>query len=291
MENSTMRSVVLYLPALHKGYLNFLKTEKPTHIYILASDILADFMKPERHLRALDESEAVMAIKPFFHDASITIVSKANITEICEEIDGIVVMPDEDISYDFSRMYLGERKVIYKNVFLRYDKKITQQEFDIPAHRILSEESFHKEMIMKAHELTKKSDDWWRQIAALATKDGKILYETYNRHLPSTRTLDVLGDPRSNFDAGQAPGVYTSIHAEAHLVAKAAHDGVSLKGAEIYTTTFPCPNCARLLVEAGIKKVFYDKGYSLLDAEQILNHHDVEIVKVVMEGKDERKTN
>jgi dCMP deaminase len=278
-------SVALYLPALHKGYLNFLKAEKPENIYLLATDILSDLMKPERHLRALDESEAALSLEPFFPNTHIVIVTKNNVQEICSRMQGLLVMPDEDVSHDFSKMYLENREVIYKNAFLRYDKKITQQEFEIPAHRALSEDSFHKEMIAKVTELTKKSDDWWRQIAALAVKDGKIVFEAFNRHLPSSRTLDVLGDPRSNFDAGQAPGIYTSIHAEAHLVAKAAHDGVSLKGAEIYATTFPCPNCARLLVEAGITKVYYDKGYSLLDAEQIFNHNNVEIVKVVTEEK------
>jgi dCMP deaminase len=280
------RSIVLYLPAIHKGYLEFIKKENPTHVYLLATDILTEFMKPERHLRALDEGEAASLLKSYFPEVSVSVISKANVIDTCEAMDGMIIMPDEDVSHGFTDSYLHDREVIFKNAFLRYDKKITQQEFVIPAHRTLSEDAFHKEMIARVTELTKKSDDWWRQIASLAIKDGKIIFEAYNKHLPSTRTLDVLGDPRSNFDAGEAPGVYTSIHSEAHLVAKAAHDGVSLDGAEVYVTTFPCPNCARLLVEAGIKKVFYDKGYSLLDAEQILNHHNVEIVKVVMEEKN-----
>jgi dCMP deaminase len=262
--------------------LNFLKAEKPTHIYLFAADVLTEVMKPERHLRTLDEADAVLSLKPFFPDVSIIILTRSNIQDVVSHMEGVIVMPDEDISRDLASMYWGGKDIAYKNVFLRYDKIITQKEFEIPVHRVLSADVFHKEMMARVTALAQKSDDWWRQIAALAVKDGEVVFEAFNRHLPSTRTLDVLGDPRSNFDAGQAPGVYTSIHAEAHLVAKAAHDGISLDGAEVYVTTFPCPNCARLLVEAGIKKVFYDKGYSLLDAEQILNHHQVEIVKVDM---------
>ncbi len=277
-------SVVLYLPAIHKGYLDFLKKENPTHIYLLADDILSQYMKPERHLRTLGPIEGKKALEAFFPDITIDVFTLENKKQIAELFSkGKVIMPDEDISEGLNKDYFSGKAEL-KNVFLRYDKKITTQEFVIPAHRILTEEAFHKEMINRVSELTKKSDDWWRQIAALSVKDGKIIHETYNRHLPSTRTLDVLGDPRSNFDAGQAPEIYTSIHAEAHLVTKAAHDGISLNGAEIYTTTFPCPNCARLLVEAGVKKVFYDKGYSLLDAEQILDHAGVEIVKVATEN-------
>ena len=64
------------------------------------------------------------------------------------------------------------------------------------------------------------------------------------------------------------------------MIAQAAHDGVSLKDSIIYVTTFPCPNCARLIAKAGIKKVYYSKGYSLLDAEKILDHFDIDIFLV-----------
>jgi dCMP deaminase len=59
-----------------------------------------------------------------------------------------------------------------------------------------------------------------------------------------------------------------------------AKEGVSLKEGSIYVTTFPCSNCARLLCEAGIKKVFYKNGYSRLDAESIFKFYGVEIVLV-----------
>ena len=91
------------------------------------------------------------------------------------------------------------------------------------------------------------------------------------------------GDPRSNFDAGEHPEIYTSIHGEASVVAQAARDGVSLKGAEIYVTTFPCANCARLIAEVGIKKVYYRDGYSMLDAEDIFKAANIEVV-LVQEG-------
>ena len=114
----------------------------------------------------------------------------------------------------------------------------------------------------------------------MVVKDKKILFISHNHHLPTNYHLSTFGDPRSNFDAGQHQEIFTSIHSEASIVAQAAHDGVSLKDATIYITTFPCPNCARLVAKAGIKKLFYSKGYSLLDAEKILDHFGVEIFLV-----------
>ena len=127
---------------------------------------------------------------------------------------------------------------------------------------------------------TEKSSDWWRQIAAIAVKDKKVLLKAHNHHMPTDFHLSVNGDPRSNFDAGQHGEIYTSIHAEAEVVAKAAEQGLSLKGVSLYSTTFPCPNCARLIAQTGIKKVYYSRGYSLLDAERILEHFGIEIILV-----------
>jgi dCMP deaminase len=124
------------------------------------------------------------------------------------------------------------------------------------------------------------SSDWWRQIGAVFVKEGKVLYKAHNHHLPSDFHLGTFGDPRSNFDKGEKPEIYTSIHSEANIVAMGAKEGVSLKGGSIYVTTFPCSNCARLLCEAGVKKVFYKNGYSRLDAENIFKSYGVEIVLV-----------
>ena len=57
---------------------------------------------------------------------------------------------------------------------------------------------------------------------------------------------------------------------------QAAYFGVSVNGATIYTTTFPCSMCAKILINAGIKEIVYDEGYvddlskSLLDETEIV---------------------
>ncbi|HLN18769.1 MAG TPA: deaminase, partial [Patescibacteria group bacterium] len=61
---------------------------------------------------------------------------------------------------------------------------------------------------------------------------------------------------------------------------KAAKDGISLNNTNLYVTTFPCPTCAKLIAEAGIKKVYYESGYSLSDAEDILKNAGIEIILV-----------
>jgi dCMP deaminase len=52
-----------------------------------------------------------------------------------------------------------------------------------------------------------------------------------------------------------------TIHAEQNAILQAANNGVALKGAKIYVKLAPCPVCANMLINAGIKEVVCMKGY------------------------------
>jgi len=56
-----------------------------------------------------------------------------------------------------------------------------------------------------------------------------------------------------------------SIHAEANAIAYAAKKGVALEGGIAYITHSPCHTCARLLVQAGIKEIYYETEYRKTD--------------------------
>ncbi len=192
-------------------------------------------------------------------------------------------MPDEDITRELKEKYFSDAVVSFAPVFLRWEKQISQTELVIAPDRIISTDEADRELVKAAVAEAAKSSDWWRQVGAVAVRDGKILFSGYNRHMPSDMSMDAYGDPRSSFDAGIRIDLSTAIHGEASLIAKAAKEGVALKGASLYVSTFPCPACAKLIVDAGIEKVFYLKGYSLLDAENILKSADIEIVMVKMD--------
>jgi dCMP deaminase len=70
------------------------------------------------------------------------------------------------------------------------------------------------------------------------------------------------------------------MHAEAAIVARAARDGLSLRGAEIYVSTFPCPACARLIAGAGFTKCYFAGPYAVLDGDEILRAAGVELIWV-----------
>ena len=77
-----------------------------------------------------------------------------------------------------------------------------------------------------------------------------------------------------------------AVHAEMDALLTCARSGVSPRGATLYTTTFPCHNCTRHIIAAGIKKVYYIEPYGKSRAPEL--HEDAIIVEEKIFGKRRR---
>jgi|SRR3989344_4910815 len=274
-----MNTVIAYIPALHKGYIDFFK-KHPGSLYILGHDLIHEQPRMDRDIRALTPEEIQKAVNALSLFSEVHILTSKNITEVAQKAKNIV-MPDEDISRLIAEKYFSGKKIEFATTFLRWDKHTAlKTQNPVSPDRKISREAFDKEMIARAYHEAEKSSDWWRQIGALVVKDGKIIFLGHNKPLPSDQVHNVVGDPRSNFDYGVSFELSKFLHAEAGIIAEAAKRGISLDGTHLYVTTFPCPVCAKSVAVAGIKKVFYKEGYSLLDAEDILKGAGVELVLV-----------
>jgi dCMP deaminase len=274
---SEQYSIVAFIPAIHKGYIDFLR-KYPGTIYLLGPDFIADFPHIERDIRTPEMTDLKNIINSLGVTNDAIELTRKSILQL--PTDPKIVMPDDSVTRAVAEKYLSGRDIIFDTTFLRWNKQISATEFIVPPGRTISQETLDKELLAQAFKESEKSSDWWRRIGVLAVKDGKILLTGFNSHLPSDFTLDSFGDPRSSFDAGERFDLSTAIHGEAELISKAAKNGIALDGATLYVTTFPCPACAKLIVNAGIKKVYYAQGYSLLDAEQILGAFGVELVLI-----------
>lgn len=278
-----MTNIISFVPALHSGYIKFFR-KYPDSLYLLDSDFVVDFPRLERDLRQIDAEEIKKAIQALGIFKNVYVLHQKDLENLKDsggiKFEGEVVMPDEDITRELKDKYFKDIDVKFESIFLRWDKLISTTETIVPADREISTDDFDNEVIGIANKNAEKSSDWWRQVGSAVVKDGKILLGGYNKHLPTDLSMDVYGDPRSSFDAGIRFDLSTAIHGEASVIARAAKEGIKLDGCSIYVTTFPCPVCAKLICEAGITKLFYSKGYSLLDAENILRAFNVEIVLV-----------
>jgi dCMP deaminase len=273
-------ATVSYIPALHKGYIDFFK-KYPGTLYILGSDFVLEAPRMDRDIRALAPEEIKSLVEGLKLFSKIVVLDKNNLQELLND-PAPIATPDEEVNRLFVSDHLKDRSVQYISVFLRWDRQISTTEFQVAPDRVISESEFDKQIMANAFEESKKSPDWWRQIGAILVRDKKPLIIAHNTPLPSEYTLNALGDPRSNFDAGEAQykDLGKFIHGEANVIAQAAKQGIQTEGASIYVTTFPCPACAKLVAVAGIEEVYYSKGYSMLDAEDILKAFGVKITLV-----------
>jgi len=70
-----------------------------------------------------------------------------------------------------------------------------------------------------------------------------------------------------------------TFHAEANLLLFCARKGISTDGADMYVTLSPCTNCANLILQAGIKRVFYRNEYSTVQGLDKLREY-IEVIKI-----------
>ncbi len=273
--------IIVYIPVIHRGYLNFLeKYASADKLFLLDEDLIAEFSQLRKDIRALKPAQVQKALQSLGLHSSIQLLNESEITELSAAKDFEVVMPDEDIMHQLAAKYLSGVVVTFDTVFLRWDSQNALKHLEVRADEIIEGGEFHQEMIAQARELAEKSGDWWRQVGALIVKDGQVISETFNQHVPTQQQPYFDGDPRGSFHKGVNIEISTALHAEASLIAQAAQVGCSLQGASLYVTTFPCPNCAKLVAYSGIETVYFAEGYAMVDGERILKDRGVRMVKV-----------
>jgi len=108
-----------------------------------------------------------------------------------------------------------------------------------------------------------------RQVGALIVKEKMIISDGYNG-TPS-------GFENICEDENNVTKPYV-LHAEANAITKIARSNNSSDGATLYVTDSPCIECAKLIIQAGIKRVVYSKKYRLDDGLNLLKRAGIEVV-------------
>lgn len=129
-----------------------------------------------------------------------------------------------------------------------------------------------------------------RKVGAVAVKDKRIVSTGYNgapsgiKHCADAGCLrQELGIP-----SGQRHEICRAVHAEQNVIIEAARFGISLFGAELYCTTLPCLICAKMLVNCGVRRVFYREKYDDQMTLDLFNDAGIELVQINMETDDGR---
>jgi len=106
-----------------------------------------------------------------------------------------------------------------------------------------------------------------RQVAAVIVKDHRIISTGYNGTPRGIQNCFDGGCPRcnSNTPSGHDLANCVCCHAEENSIVQAAYHGISVKDATLYTTFSPCLQCAKMIINAGIKEVVYHQEYTIVD--------------------------
>ncbi|NLM11986.1 MAG: cytidine deaminase [Clostridiaceae bacterium] len=138
------------------------------------------------------------------------------------------------------------------------------------------------EYFMDIVELVKKrSTCLRRQVGALIVKDKRILATGYNGAPTGCKHCDEVGCIREELGipSGQRHEICRAAHAEQNAIVQAAYSGTSVNGSTMYVTTQPCVLCAKLIINAGIKKIIFKGDYPDSLAMELLQEAGVRVVK------------
>lgn len=113
-----------------------------------------------------------------------------------------------------------------------------------------------------------------RQVGALVVKDQMIISDGFNG-TPSG--FDNICEDDNNVTL---PYV---LHAEANAITKLARSGNNSEGSTLYVTDAPCMECAKLIIQAGIKRVVYSREYRLTDGIDLLAKAGIEVEHIKTE--------
>ena len=104
-----------------------------------------------------------------------------------------------------------------------------------------------------------------RKVGALLVKDQMIISDGYN------------GTPSGFENVCEDETKPYVLHAEANAITKVAASSNSSRGATIYVTSSPCIECAKLIIQSGIRRVVYSENYRLPDGIELLKRAGITV--------------
>ena len=131
--------------------------------------------------------------------------------------------------------------------------------------------------------VAKRSNCVSRKVGAVITVDNQIVSTGYNRAPKGLHhCIDAGGCLRklNKIESGTRQEVCRAAHAEQNAIISAAVKGVSVKGGTLYTNTYPCSICTRMIINAEIKKIVYDSDYSDPLAKDMLDESGIKVLRL-----------
>jgi len=157
------------------------------------------------------------------------------------------------------------------------------------AHEDMARPSWLEYFMGITHLVAGRSTCCRRHVGAILVKDKHILASGYNGVPSGIPHCEEVGCLRSEkgVPSGERHELCRGLHAEQNAIIQAALYGISIKGATLYSTHLPCIVCAKMLINAQIKEIFYEEGYPDPMASKMLEEAGIPLIKTgVKQDKD-----
>jgi dCMP deaminase len=123
-----------------------------------------------------------------------------------------------------------------------------------------------------------------RKVGAILVKDKRILATGYNGAPSGLRHCAEVGCLRegSSIPSGERHELCRGLHAEQNVIIQAAYYGISINGSTLYCTNKPCVICTKMIINAGIKKIYYQEGYQDPLSDEMLSEAGLQLERLCL---------
>lgn len=122
-----------------------------------------------------------------------------------------------------------------------------------------------------------------RKIGAIIVRDKRIITTGYNGAPSGIKSCVEKGEclrRKLNIPSGTRQEICYAVHAEQNAIVQAARLGISIENATLYCTHQPCVICAKMIINAGLKRVVYSSGYPDEFSLRLFNEANIIVDKI-----------
>lgn len=121
-----------------------------------------------------------------------------------------------------------------------------------------------------------------RKVGAILVKDKRILATGYNgapSNLKHCLDIGCLREQKA-VPSGERHELCRGLHAEQNVIIQAAFHGISIANSTLYCTNQPCVICTKMIINAGIKQIFFHDGYSDPLSREMLGEAGITLIQI-----------
>jgi len=140
--------------------------------------------------------------------------------------------------------------------------------------------TWHQYFLTITRNVAERSTCTRAKVGAVIVRDKNILATGYNgapAGMPHCLDVGCLIYASRTPSGENEENCFRTIHAEINAIAQAAKNGASIRDADIYITHTPCIHCVKVLINTGIRRIFYEREYKRATIEELLRGGNIEM--------------